>query len=366
MQSKLAIVYALLAVAEARFGREQEATAAISALSDFGAPGAAATLAGASPSVLLAGANACAKLELADRIVAELGNDPQVIAAAAVLVQAEKNTNPFAVAIPSLCSDANLPATAELRGIIPLIDPDTVGSDVQNANAAQSLQNPFNADGLSVADISAAQGFTNFTAQGSDGSTAAPAGGNAGNAGNAGDNNNNNGGNNNAGNDNNNNGGNANCGATVTVTVQAPAATAAPADNGNNQQGGNGNDNNQQDGNDNGNNQQDGNDNGGNQQGGNQGLDFGTCTPTMDFQLGRPGRKPDEGTFLPTDPNVALGQQDALNPNIITNRICDQLTNICNANQAAKDACQAARAIVQGLGTKDATTADAFNQALGF
>ncbi|KAM7221958.1 hypothetical protein V8F06_002709 [Rhypophila decipiens] len=359
MQSKLAIIAALLAVVEARFGREQEATAVISALNAFGAPGAAATLAGASPGVLLAGANACAKLELADRIVTELGNDPQVIAAAAVLVQAEKNTNPFAVAIPSLCDDAGLPATAELRGIIPLIDPDTVGANVQNANAAQSLNNPFDANGLSVAQISAAQGFTNFTAQGSDGSTAAPpAGGNAGNAG-GNDNNNNNGGNA-GGNDNQNNGGNANCGAaaTVTVTVAAPAATAAPANNGNNGNNNN-NDNNGNNNNDNGND----NNNGGGAAGA---ADFGTCTPTMDFQLGRAGRKPDEGTFLPTDPVVALGQQDALNPNIITNRICDQLTNVCNANQAAKDACLAAKAIVQGLGTKDATTADAFNQALGF
>ncbi len=50
-------------------------------------------------------------------------------------------------------------------------------------------------------------------------------------------------------------------------------------------------------------------------------TDFGSCTPTMDFQLGRPGRKANEGTFLPTDPLVAKGQQDALNPNIITNRV---------------------------------------------
>lgn len=48
-------------------------------------------------------------------------------------------------------------------------------------------------------------------------------------------------------------------------------------------------------------------------------ADFGSCTPTMDFQLGRPGRKATEGTFLPTDPAVAKGQEDALNPNIITN-----------------------------------------------
>ncbi|TVY54574.1 hypothetical protein LCER1_G005424 [Lachnellula cervina] len=96
------------------------------------------------------------------------------------------------------------------------------------------------------------------------------------------------------------------------------------------------------------------------------GADFGTCTPTMDFQFGRAGRKATEGTFLPTDAVVAQGQQDALNPNIITNRICDQLTNVCAANQAAKDLCTAGKATVTGLGTKDATTATAFNSALGF
>ncbi|KAI0411705.1 hypothetical protein F5X98DRAFT_356686 [Xylaria grammica] len=98
----------------------------------------------------------------------------------------------------------------------------------------------------------------------------------------------------------------------------------------------------------------------------NAAADFGQCTPTMDFQLGRAGRKEDEGTFLPTDPLVAEGQQDALNPSIIMNRICDQLTNVCDANDAAVAACEAAQASTEALGTKDASTADAFNSALGF
>ncbi|OIW25662.1 hypothetical protein CONLIGDRAFT_708347 [Coniochaeta ligniaria NRRL 30616] len=94
-------------------------------------------------------------------------------------------------------------------------------------------------------------------------------------------------------------------------------------------------------------------------------ADFGQCSPAMDFKLGRPGRKADEGTFLPTDPLVAKGQQDALNPNIITNRICDQLTNVCDANAAAVALCATAQAAVSAAGTKDATTADLFNKALG-
>ena len=119
-----------------------------------------------------------------------------------------------------------------------------------------------------------------------------------------------------------------------------------------------------QNNNNNGNNGNNNNNNAGAAAGG--AADFGRCNPTMDFQLGRAGRKPDEGTFLPTDPLVAQGQQDALNPNIITNRICDQLTNICGANDAAKALCKSAQAKVQGLGTKDASTANAFNQALGY
>ncbi|KAB5581206.1 hypothetical protein GE09DRAFT_988283 [Coniochaeta sp. 2T2.1] len=95
-------------------------------------------------------------------------------------------------------------------------------------------------------------------------------------------------------------------------------------------------------------------------------ADFGTCKPTMDFQLGRPGRKAIEGTFLPTDPLVAKGPQDALNPKIITNRICDQLGNVCDANDAAKALCATAQDAVSAAGTKDATTADLFNKALGF
>lgn len=100
------------------------------------------------------------------------------------------------------------------------------------------------------------------------------------------------------------------------------------------------------------------------------GADFGSCTPTMDFQLGRAefNRKATEGTFFPTDATLVAnsGQSDALNPNIITNFICNQLTNVCGANDAAKTACTSAKATVQGLTTKDQTTADAFNQALGF
>jgi hypothetical protein len=94
---------------------------------------------------------------------------------------------------------------------------------------------------------------------------------------------------------------------------------------------------------------------------------FGTCTPTISFEFGRPGRSATEGTFLPTDPTIAKGQQDALNPNIITNAVCNQLINVCGVakDSAGEAKCLAAKAVVAGLTTKDATTADAFNSALG-
>ncbi len=83
------------------------------------------------------------------------------------------------------------------------------------------------------------------------------------------------------------------------------------------------------------------------------GLDFGACVPTIKFEAGLDGRKDTEFTFQAIDPLVNKGQEEALNPNIITNRVCDQLTNVCDANQAAKDACDSAKQQIQALGTKD-------------
>lgn len=279
---------------------------------------------------------------------------------------AEQNFNPFVVSIPSICSDATLPATAELRGVVPLIDPAVTGSDTENANSKTSLTAPFDSTGLSVADIMAAQGFSNLTAVAADGTKAAAGGaatggaatgaatgangnvasgaaagngtasasnGNA-NAGSGGKKSSCSSGKKGKGSNNNNAGSDANAAAAAGKASNNGTAAAGTAATGG--------------------------------QTSLAGADFGKCTPTMDFQFGRAGRKATEGTFLPTDPLVAKGQQDALNPNIITNRICDQLTNVCEANQAAKDACQSAKATIQSLGTKDATTATAFNQALGF
>ncbi|KAL3303603.1 circumsporozoite protein precursor [Colletotrichum asianum] len=323
--SKTLLISALLAVAEARFGQEQTPVSAVSSLQNVGNPGEAATLAGGIPGVLLAAANPCDKLTLADKIVTQLGDSAEVLDAAKGLVAAEQNFNPFVVSVPNICGDASLPATEALRGIVPLVDPAVTGSDTENTNSATSKTTPFDATGLSVADVMKAQGFSNFT-------TAGAGGGNAG----AGNNTANN------GNANNNvdcgNTGNANTGNTAN-TGNASNNTANAGNNNNNANNGNAN---------------------------TGAVDFGKCTPTMDFQLGRAGRKATEGTFLPTDPLVAQGQQDALNPNIITNRICDQLINVCEANDAAHQQCLDAKAQILASGDKSEAVATTFNGLLGF
>lgn len=127
-------------------------------------------------------------------------------------MQAEKNFNPFAQTIPTICSDASLPATEALRGIVPLVDPAVTGSDIENANAATSLKTPFDATGLSVAEVMAANGFSNFTTQGADGAAgAAPAAAATTSAAAA------------------SSSVAADCGATITTTVAAAASTTAVA-----------------------------------------------------------------------------------------------------------------------------------------
>ncbi|ETI23838.1 hypothetical protein G647_05644 [Cladophialophora carrionii CBS 160.54] len=356
MFAKSTAIAALLAVAQARFGQEQIPIPAIAAVQG-GAPGAAATIAGAAVSDVLAGSNACNKLKRGDQIIAELGTGADAIAAAIGIVAAEKNFNPFAQSIPTICSDPSLPATDILRGITPLIDPAVVGSDIANALSASTQANPLDATGKSVADLLAENGFTNFTAQAADGTTSAvDAGGAAGGVANeAAD------------------GGAvataveasataavttavaAACGVVETTAAAAVADTAssaapaastatavAAAENPAAAAGGAA------------------------ETSDVAGADFGLCVPTMKFEGGLGGRPATEFTFLPIDPLVAQGQQEALNPNIITNRICDQLTNVCEANDAAKTLCKSVQAQILALGTRDKTTADTWNTALGF
>jgi hypothetical protein len=85
----------------------------------------------------------------------------------------------------------------------------------------------------------------------------------------------------------------------------------------------------------------------------------------MDFQAGRAGRKATEFIFQATDTLIATGQQDALNPAIIVNSICDQLANVCGAADDANAACLTAKAAVNPA-NKNQVTADTFNAALRF
>jgi len=62
MQVKALVLVALASMGEARFGQEGAIQSIIQGLGAFGPAGAAGTLAGQTPGVLLAGASACAKV----------------------------------------------------------------------------------------------------------------------------------------------------------------------------------------------------------------------------------------------------------------------------------------------------------------
>ncbi|OAQ60702.1 hypothetical protein VFPPC_14117 [Pochonia chlamydosporia 170] len=370
MKTHIFLTAVNIAVVNARFGQEQGdgAIAAIGALTDLGQPGQAATLAGQSIQFLLAAANPCGKLTQADLILSQLGTSDAAVAAARGLVAAEQNFNPFVVSIPSICSDAALPKSPELRGVVPLIDPAVVGSETENDNAKASTTNPFQADGLSVAQVMIAQGFSNFTSVAADGTkqtnTNKPVTGSSPDQGNKApakdaptttksptD------------------VGCANVRPTTLVTVASPSAQPSATNaakpggctgSGNTMtcsapQQGTGAVQNDVTGNFD-----------GFQASSIQGLDFGLCVPTMKFEAGLNGRSNTEFTFQAVDPLVNKGQQEALNPNIITNRIHDQLTNVCGANAEAKAAVAAAQAKISALGTRDADTANTWNTLLGF
>ena len=302
------------------------------------------------------------QLSLADQIVQLLGTDAAVLSAARAVVQAEKNFNPFVASVPSVCADPSLPDTAELRGVIPLVDPDVGESDVENANSASSLTTPFAADGLSVAEIMVQQGFANFTAVDAGGSVvdvgavADPAGDDdaepdtddnaedttgddaaaadpdstdddddVDDDGDIADNDDTTA---NYDNDSTDNATPPSCTPVTTPSTDTKVSDTPGQST--------------------------------------LAVSFGICTPTMAFLPGLGGRPATEFTFIPQDALVALGQQEALNPNIITNRICDQLTNVCDADDAAKAACLSAKAEIQALGTRDLSTAQRWNELLGF
>ncbi|KAI0784250.1 hypothetical protein C8Q75DRAFT_795160 [Abortiporus biennis] len=91
--------------------------------------------------------------------------------------------------------------------------------------------------------------------------------------------------------------------------------------------------------------------------------DFGKCTvPQIEFGVGFDNRK--ETSFQPVD-KTSFNHGSAQNIDIITQFICDTLTNTCAADQTAKDTCQKARAAADTVTAKTGGQADAFNAVFG-
>lgn len=92
-------------------------------------------------------------------------------------------------------------------------------------------------------------------------------------------------------------------------------------------------------------------------------ADFGSCTvPQIEFGVGFDGRK--ETSFQPTD-KQSFNHGSAQNIGIITQFICDTLTNSCKANQSAKDICAKAQTAATAAAAKTGAQADAFNLVFG-
>ncbi|KAL5525722.1 hypothetical protein ACEPAG_7059 [Sanghuangporus baumii] len=91
--------------------------------------------------------------------------------------------------------------------------------------------------------------------------------------------------------------------------------------------------------------------------------DFGSCSvPEIEFGTGFDGRK--ETSFEPVD-KASFNHGSAQNINIITQFICDTLTNTCGADQTAKDTCATAQSAASAATKGTGAQADAFNAAFG-
>ncbi|KAI9094562.1 hypothetical protein DFS34DRAFT_233441 [Phlyctochytrium arcticum] len=145
-------------------------------------PGLAGTLSGQVPSALLGDTDPCSKLRLADTIVKAAPTDANTLAAAQRLVNAEQNFNPFNGGKPTFCTDASLPTTPALRGILPLISEE---DNLRNAAATNVLTKKSLTDALAgnVKDVTGKSvalqlvelGFTDFKNAPAVGSLVAPA-----------------------------------------------------------------------------------------------------------------------------------------------------------------------------------------------
>ena len=90
---------------------------------------------------------------------------------------------------------------------------------------------------------------------------------------------------------------------------------------------------------------------------------FGSCSvPQITFAVGLDNRK--ETAFEPTDLK-SYNHGSAQNIDIITQFICDTLTNSCGADATAKATCQTAKAAADTGAAKTGVQADLFNAAFG-
>eukprot|EP00753_Platysulcus_tardus_P000690 PLAT10644.1.p1 GENE.PLAT10644.1~~PLAT10644.1.p1 ORF type:complete len:583 (+),score=-11.91 PLAT10644.1:180-1928(+) len=91
--------------------------------------------------------------------------------------------------------------------------------------------------------------------------------------------------------------------------------------------------------------------------------DFGKCTvPQIEFGVGFDNRK--ETSFQPVD-KTSYNHGSAQGIQIITDFICDTLTNSCGADQTAKDTCLQAETAALAAPAKTGAQADAFNAVFG-
>ncbi|KAJ1568831.1 hypothetical protein HK096_005155 [Nowakowskiella sp. JEL0078] len=330
-----------------RFGQEQNVGlgAKISAVSS-GCPSngdGSLGFSGSEIKFLLAAADPCGKLTLADQVVAKAKTCPtgpkeKIISIAMELVAAEKNFNPFNTLLDSVCLTSNLPASVELQGILQKVDPRTTAPNnndaalqkraaALNAKAASVLaaakaagKGP-GSGGKSMADLLAANGFAdiqNFKGTATGGNTNTGTGGNT--------------------------------GAVATQTTESVAAqataTAAAAGSG-------------------------------------AASSLGTCSAAaaqLVVKLGADpeGERAQEVRFITggfkVDP-IFGGQGSALNGGIVANFICDRLGDQCKAPASTVTACRAAQKKVEGnKGGKNLSAAqllnlekiaDDFNAAIG-
>jgi hypothetical protein len=90
---------------------------------------------------------------------------------------------------------------------------------------------------------------------------------------------------------------------------------------------------------------------------------FGSCSvPQIEFGVGFDNRK--ETSFQPVD-KTSFNHGSAQNIDVITQFICDTLTNSCGADATAKATCAQATTAADGQTAKTGAQADAFNAVFG-